>query len=80
MKPIFDTEKAFLEKYLKLKLPNNCWRDGSKIYLNHFDDKPIITFKVDILNDKINIKKENKIINKNFILYLKLSINYSIIY
>ena len=70
MKPIFDEEKRFLEKYLKIELPNNCWRNGSKIYLNHFDDKPIITFKVDTLNNEIYIKKENKINNKNFILIL----------
>lgn len=69
MKPIFNEEKEFLEKYLKLKLPDNCWRDGSKIYLNHFDSKPIITFKVDILNNKINIKKRNEINDKNFSLF-----------
>ena len=34
MKPIFEDEKIFLEENLGVKLPNNCWRDGKKIYLN----------------------------------------------
>lgn len=57
MKPIFRKEKEFLEKKLKMNLPNYCWRDGSKLFLNHFDKKPFLTFKVDLLNNSINVKK-----------------------
>jgi len=59
MKPIFNEEKIFLEKRLGVKIPNNCWRDGSKIYLN-IDTKPaIITFKVE--NNKMHLKN-NRIV------------------
>jgi phosphoadenosine phosphosulfate reductase len=57
MKPIFKEEKKFIEERTGLKLPNYCWRDGSKIYLNHDDTFPVITFQVIELLNKINIKK-----------------------
>ena len=57
MKPIFERERVFLEEYLKVEIPANCWRNGMKIYKNHFSEKPIITFTVDPL-------KENKLILK----------------
>ena len=57
MKPIFKEEKDFLERNLSIELPNNCWRSGSKIYLN-IDTKPaLIEFKVDM--GKMYIKKNN---------------------
>lgn len=56
MKPIFEQELDFLKSY-GVEIPKNCWRDGSKIYLNHNDPFPIMTFKIDALNNKINIKK-----------------------
>ncbi|HBF1330923.1 TPA: phosphoadenosine phosphosulfate reductase family protein [Clostridioides difficile] len=70
MKPIFNEEKKFLELKLGITLPNDCWRHGSKIYLNHFDKCPIITFKVDGLHDKIKIKKNslNNVDCKNYTL------------
>lgn len=46
MKPIFDKEKILLEKCLEVKLPDNLWRDGSKIYINH-NSKCVIEFKVE---------------------------------
>lgn len=55
MKPIFKLEKEFLEKHLKIELPNNCWRSGSKIYLNLDEKKPILEFKVEL--GKLYIKK-----------------------
>ena len=57
MKPIFKEERAFLEKKLNAEIPVNSWRNGSKIYLNHFDKKPFLTYKVDLLNDSLIIKK-----------------------
>ena len=57
MKPIFKEERDFLEKKLNIKIPMNSWRNGSKIYLNHFDKKPFLTYKVDLLNDSLIIKK-----------------------
>lgn len=51
-----------------IELPPNCWRKGSKIYLNHFDEKPFFTFKVDLLNTQINIKKYIEPTHKNYTL------------
>lgn len=56
MKPIFEEERMFLKEY-GIEVPEHCWRNGSKIYINHNDEIPIIEFKVDLLNNKINIKK-----------------------
>ncbi|HCL4447240.1 TPA: phosphoadenosine phosphosulfate reductase family protein [Clostridium botulinum] len=56
MKPIFEKERLFL-KEKGVNIPENCWRNGSKIYLNHDDIFPIITFKVVELTDEIIIKK-----------------------
>lgn len=68
MKPIFEKEKYFLENKLQINLPDNCWRDGSKIYLNHFDKKPFLTFKVDLLRNSIDIKKYENPTHKNYTL------------
>ena len=70
MKPIFEEEREFLKSY-GVEIPKYCWRDGSNIYLNANDKIPIIIFKVDELNNKINMTKNNIVkINKNKI-YLK---------
>ena len=66
MKPIFAEEKSFLEWKLRINLPDNCWRSGSKIFLNHFDDKPFLTFKVDLINYQIDYKKYEKPTHKNY--------------
>lgn len=56
MKPIFEEERDFLKEY-GIEIPEYCWRDGSKIYINCTDEIPIIEFKADLLNDRIHIKK-----------------------
>lgn len=66
MKPIFEKEKEFLEWKTGLQIPNFCWRSGSKIYLNHFDKKPFLVFKVDLINYDICVKKYEKPKWKNF--------------
>lgn len=59
MKPIFKLEKNFLERHLGIELPQNCWRDGSKIYLN-IDTRPaIIEFKAELGQIKL---KKNRIL------------------
>jgi 3'-phosphoadenosine 5'-phosphosulfate sulfotransferase (PAPS reductase)/FAD synthetase len=55
VKIIFDEEKIFFENRTGITLPNNCWRDGSKIYLNCKDERPLIVFKVE--DRKIKITK-----------------------
>lgn len=79
MKPIFVEEKRFFERRTGVTLPDNCWRDGSKIYLNCDSEKPLITFKVEnkkviitkniisaINEDSVNVKytKVNKVISE----------------
>ncbi len=46
MKPIFEKERLFLEELLNIQIPQNCWRDGSKIYIN-YDSRFVIRFKVE---------------------------------
>lgn len=89
MKPIFKEEIEFLNKQLKINLPKYCWRNGNKIYLNHFDKKPFLTFNVDLINSNMNIKKyespnlkesltfeeEYKLIKDKIINNVELSIN-----
>ncbi|NFF75875.1 phosphoadenosine phosphosulfate reductase family protein [Clostridium sporogenes] len=81
MKPIFEKERLFLEELLNIQIPQNCWRDGSKIYIN-YDSIFVIRFKVEdgkcyliknliknIDRDKITIeyKKGNKLIQEEII-------------
>ena len=60
MKPIFKEELEFLNLKLGINLPKNCWRNGNKIYLNHCDKKPFLTFKVNLMNNEIIINKYNE--------------------
>lgn len=39
-------EKEFFEKQLNIKLPSQCWRDGSSIYLNTAKDTLLLKYKV----------------------------------
>lgn len=65
MKPIFNEEKLFLERHLGVELPDNCWRDGSKIYLNH-DTKPaLVNFKVDNGMFVVKTNKIEEVLEKN---------------
>lgn len=66
MKPIFKEEKEFLETKLGIDLPDGCWRSTTKIYLNHFDEKPFLTFKVIPLENKLVIKKYTEPTHKNY--------------
>lgn len=60
MKPIFEEEREYLEWKTGIGIPKYCWRNGSKLYLNHMDKKPFLTFKVDLINYDIIVKKYNK--------------------
>lgn len=64
MKLIFQEERDFIRNKLAVTIPENCWRDGSKIYLN-IDTRPaIIEFKVE--NGIMKLKKNNiREIHKN---------------
>lgn len=55
MKPIFEQERQFFKNKTGIELPTDCWRDGTKIYLDCTCSSPIYTFKV--INKKINIVK-----------------------
>lgn len=56
-KPIFEEERLlFLEK-TGIDLPTDCWRNGSKIYLDFTQDKPILQFRVE--SKEIVITKNN---------------------
>lgn len=57
-KPIFEDERQFFLEKTGIELPTDCWRNGSKIYLDFTQEKPIIQFKVE--NNKINITKDNR--------------------
>ena len=63
MKPIFEEERIFLSKRLGIELPTDCWRDGSKIYLDCTCKTPIYVFKVstDKKDFTKTVKKYDKI-------------------
>ena len=57
-KPIFEEERQFFKEKTEIELPTECWRNGSKIYLDFTQPKPLIEFKVE--NGKINITKDRR--------------------
>ena len=57
MKPMFEEEINFFEKYTGVRVPDYSWRDGGSIYLNNRDEFPILKFKVE--NEEIIITKNN---------------------
>lgn len=65
MKPIFEQERQFIKKKTGIELPTDCWRDGSKIYLDCTCKKPLYTFKV--INKTITITKDNTNLFKDYI-------------
>lgn len=74
MKPIFETERNFLQDALNIVIPNYCWRaTNNKIYLNASDlengIKPIIEFKA-VDGNTLVLKKydSNRIIDENFVI------------
>lgn len=57
-KPIFEEERQFFKEKTGIELPTECWRNGSKIYLDFTQPKSLIEFKVE--NGKINIAKDRR--------------------
>ena len=57
LKPIFEEERLFFKEKSGVDLPTDCWRSGTKIYLDIYCKKPLYTFKVE--NKRISITKNN---------------------
>jgi phosphoadenosine phosphosulfate reductase len=57
-KPIFEEERQFFKEKTGIELPTDCWRSGSKIYLDYTQEKPYLQFKVE--NKQIVITKDNR--------------------
>lgn len=58
MKPMFEEEIQFFNKMLNIQLPQGCWRERSKIYLNLDKETLMVEFnvsygKVDIISNNI---------------------------
>ena len=64
IKPIFEEERLFLNKKLNIRLPDECWRKSSKIYIDITCDKPLYTFKVE--NGGIRLVKDNTKLFKDY--------------
>ena len=64
LKPIFEQEREFFKEKSGVELPTDCWRSGSKIYLDMYCDKPLYTFKVE--NKMIKITKNNSKLFENY--------------
>ncbi len=56
-KPIFEEEIIFFKEQTGINLPSGCWRNGSKIYLDFTQEKPLYQFKVE--DKRIRITKDN---------------------
>lgn len=55
MKPIFEEEREFLRSF-NINIPENCWKDGSKIYYTPYDTIPAYTLFVK--DNNVLIKKD----------------------
>jgi 3'-phosphoadenosine 5'-phosphosulfate sulfotransferase (PAPS reductase)/FAD synthetase len=64
LKPIFEPERQFFYRKTNILLPKDCWRDGTKIYLDCTCKKPLYKFKVE--NKKIKITKNNTELFENY--------------
>lgn len=64
MKPIFEEERQFFLEKTGIELPTDCWRDGSKIYLDPYCDKFLYRFRVE--NKRISIIKDNTSLFKDY--------------
>ena len=64
LKPIFEQERCFFKEKSGIELPTDCWRNGTKIYLDIYCDKPLYTFKV--IDKKIKIIKNNEKLFKDY--------------
>lgn len=65
MKPIFEQERQFFYKNTNIMLPQDCWRKGTKIYLDCTCKIPIYAFKVK--NKKLIIVKNYFNKHKNYV-------------
>lgn len=64
LKPIFEQERCFFKEKSGIELPTDCWRNGTKIYLDIYCNKPLYTFKV--IDKKIKIIKNNEKLFKDY--------------
>ena len=64
LKPIFEQEREFFKEKSGVDLPTDCWRSGSKIYLDIYCGKPLYTFKIE--NKMIKITKNNSKLFENY--------------
>jgi hypothetical protein len=58
-KPMFEEERLFFKEKTNIDLPTECWRNGSKIYLDFTQPKPLIEFKVTELSYIVNDNLRN---------------------
>lgn len=58
MKPIFETERLFLQRNLNIEIPTECWKSHTKIYLDCTCTTPI--FVIEIINGCLMLKKDNR--------------------
>mgnify|MGYP001168582406 CR=1 FL=1 len=58
-KPIFEEERLFFKEKTGIDLPTDCWRSGSKIYLDFTQNKALIEFKVVEKEIKITKNRTN---------------------
>ena len=57
-KPIFEEERLFFKEKTGIEVPTECWRNGSKIYLDFTQTKALIEFKV--IEGQIAITKDRR--------------------
>lgn len=55
MKPIFEEERQFLKSF-GVNIPENCWKDGSKIYYTPYDTVPAYTLSVN--DNNVLVKRD----------------------
>jgi 3'-phosphoadenosine 5'-phosphosulfate sulfotransferase (PAPS reductase)/FAD synthetase len=58
MKPIFETERKFLEEKLGINLPTECWKTHTKIYLDFTCKQPI--YVIEVVDGELRLKKDNR--------------------
>ena len=56
-KPIFEEERLLLKLFTGIDIPTDCWRHGTKIYLDSTCDKPIYNIKLEESKSKVLTKE-----------------------
>ena len=56
-KPIFEEERLLLKLFTGIDIPTDCWRHGTKIYLDPSCDKPIYNIKLEESKSKVLTKE-----------------------